>query len=49
MAADSVSSILARRGGGCGPDEGFGALVVMIDIVFDGGDQFDHIAKNPTP
>jgi len=33
---------------GGGPDERFRALVVMIDIVFDGGDQFEHIAKHST-
>jgi hypothetical protein len=35
-------------GCGCGPDEGFGTFVVVIDIVFDGCDQLDHIAKNST-
>jgi CheY-like chemotaxis protein len=36
-------------GGGCGPDEGLGALVVVIDVVFNRGDQFDDIAKNSAP
>jgi hypothetical protein len=35
-------------GGGCGPDEGFGVLVVMIDVVFNRVDRFDHVAKNST-
>jgi hypothetical protein len=24
-------------------------FVVMIDVVYDGGDQFDHISENSTP
>ena len=36
-------------GGGCGPDEWFGAFVVMIEVVLNRGDQFDHIAKDSTP
>ena len=33
-------------GGGSGPDEGLGPLVVLRDVVFDGGDEFVHAAKD---
>jgi hypothetical protein len=36
-------------GGACRPDEGFGVVVVTIDVISDGHDQFFQIAKHTEP
>ncbi len=33
-------------GSGRGPDEGLGVLVVLSDVILNGGDEFVHAAKN---
>jgi hypothetical protein len=38
----------SRMSSGCGPDEGVATFVVMIDVVFNRGNQFDDIAEDST-